>query len=265
MPADAMFEIGSVTKQFTAAAILQLRDEGKLSLDDEITKWLPDFDTRGNRVTVRRLLDHTSGIVGLTEMPEVQQLMLEPELPARLGIALINRYPFQFPTGTMQMYNNSAFWLAGLIIEKASGMTYKDYVEQRIFAPLGMTRSMYCNSGENVPRRANGYLVQNGVIRRAPTNAHTWMPFAAGSLCSTAGDLVTWVKALHGGRVLSPGSYQEMITPARLNDGTPLRYGLGIGVGRTCAGAPTSATAVGPPGSTRRRSGTPTRSWRWWS
>lgn len=239
MPADAMFEIGSATKQFTAAAILQLRDEGKLSLDDEITKWLPDFDTRGNRVTVRRLLDHTSGMVGLTEIPELQQLSWNPGFPRDSVIALINRYPFQFPTGTMQMYNNSAFWLAGLIIEKASGMTYADYIEQRIFAPLGMTRSMYCNSGENVPRRAHGYIVyNNGVISRGPTNAHTWMPFAAGSLCSTAGDLVTWVKALHGGRVLSPGSYQEMITPAKLNDGTPLRYGLGIAVQKDSRGLP---------------------------
>jgi CubicO group peptidase (beta-lactamase class C family) len=235
MPADAMFEIGSVTKQFTAAAILQLRDEGKLSLDDEITRWLPDFDTRGNRVTVRRLLDHTSGIVGLTEMPEFDLLIWNPRFPRDSAYALIKRYPFQFPTGTAQMYNNSAFWLAGLIIEKASGMTYGDYVEQRIFAPLGMTRSMYCNA-ENVPRRANGYRVQNGVIRRAPTNPHTWMPFAAGSICSTAGDLVRWVQALHGGRVLSPGSYQEMITPAKLDDGTPLRYGMGIAVGKDSRG-----------------------------
>lgn len=239
MPADAMFEIGSATKQFTAAAILQLRDEGKLSLDDEITKWLPNFDTRGNRVTVRRLLDHTSGMVGLTEIPELQQLSWNPSFPRDSVIALINRYPFQFPTGTMQMYNNSAFWLAGLIIEKASGMTYPDYIEQRIFAPLGMTRSMYCNSRENVPRRAHGYIVyNNGVISRGPTNAHTWIPFAAGSLCSTAGDLVTWVKALHGGKVLSPGSYQEMITPAKLNDGTPLRYGLGIAVQKDSRGLP---------------------------
>jgi len=235
MPADAMFEIGSVAKQFTAAAILQLRDEGKLSLDDEITKWLPDFDTRGNKITVRRLLDHTSGIVGLTEMPEFGLLVWNPRFPRDSAYALIKRYPFQFPTGTGQMYNNSAFWLAGLIVEKASGMTYEDYVEQRIFAPLGMTRSMYCNSSENVPRRANGYSVQNRVIRRAPTNVHTW-PFAAGSICSTAGDLVTWIKALHGGKVLSPKSYQEMITPAKLNDGTPLRYGLGIAAGKDSRG-----------------------------
>lgn len=235
MPADAMFEIGSVTKQFTVAAILQLRDAGRLSLDDEITKWLPDFDTRGNRLTVRRLLDHTSGLVGLTEMPEFDLLVWNQRFPRDSAYALIKRYPFQFPTGTAQMYNNSAFWLAGLIVEKASGMTYEDYVEQRIFAPLGMTRSMYCNSGESVPRRANGYSVQNGVTRRAPTNVHTW-PFAAGSLCSTAGDLVTWVRALHGGKVLSPESYREMITPATLNDGTPLRYGMGIGVGKDSRG-----------------------------
>lgn len=235
MPVDALFEIGSITKQFTAAAILQLRDEGRLSLEDEITKWLPDFDTRGNTVTVRRLLDHTSGMVGLTEMPEFGLLAWNPRFPRDSAYALIQRYPFQFPTGTAQMYNNSAFWLAGLIVEKASGMTYEDYVEQRIFAPLGMTRTMYCNSAEQVPRRANGYTVQNGVIRRAPTNVHTW-PFAAGSICSTAGDLVTWVRALHGGKVLSSRSYQEMITPAKLNDGTPLRYGMGIAVGKDSRG-----------------------------
>ena len=235
MPADAMFEIGSVAKQFTAVAILQLRDEGKLSLDDEITKWLPDFDTRGNTVTVRRLLDHTSGIVGITEMPEFGLLVSNPRFPRDSAYALIKRYPFQFPTGTGQIYNNSGFWLAGLIVEKASGMTYEDYVEQRIFAPLGMTRSMYCNSSENVPRRANGYSIQNRTVRRAPTNVHTW-PFASGSICSTAGDLVTWVKALHGGKVLSPKSYQEMITPAKLNDGTPLRYGLGLAVGKDARG-----------------------------
>jgi len=239
MPADAMFEIGSATKQFTAAAILQLRDAGKLSLDDEITKWLPDFDTRGNRVTVRQLLDHTSGMVGLTGLPELTLHTWNPSFPRDSALALFNRNPFQFPTGTMQMYNNWAVWLAGLIVEKASGMTYAEYVEQRIFAPLGMTRSMYCNSSENVPQRAHGYIVyNNGVINRAPSNHHKWMPFAAGSLCSTAGDLVTWVRALHGGKVLSPGSYKEMVTPAKLNDGTVLRYGLGIAVQKDSRGLP---------------------------
>jgi CubicO group peptidase (beta-lactamase class C family) len=235
MPPDAMFEIGSVTKQFTAVALLQLRDQGKLSLDDDITKWLPDFDTRGNKLTLRRLLDHTSGMVGITEMPEFGILVSNGRFPRDSAYALIKRYPFQFPTGEAQIYNNSAFWLLGLVIEKASGTTYEDYVEKKIFEPLGMKRSMYCNSSENIPRRAHGYAVQNGVIRRAPTNVHTW-PFSAGSLCSTAGDMVTWLKALHGGKVLSPKSYAEMSTPSKLNDGTPLRYGMGIGVGKDVRG-----------------------------
>jgi CubicO group peptidase (beta-lactamase class C family) len=235
MPVDAVFEIGSVTKQFTAAAILQLRDAGKLSLDDDISKWLPDFDTRGNKLTLRRLLDHTSGIVGLTEMPEFGLLASNPRFPRDSAYALIKRYPFQFPTGEAQIYNNSAFWLLGLVVEKASGGTYEDYVEKKIFEPLGMKRSMYCNSGENVPRRAHGYGVQNGVVRRAPANVHTW-PFSAGSLCSTAGDMVIWLKALHGGKVLSPKSYAEMIAPSKLNDGTPLRYGMGLSVGTDARG-----------------------------
>ena len=235
MPVDAMFEIGSITKQFTAVALLQLRDEGKLSLDDEITKWLPDFDTRGNKVTLKRLLDHTSGIKGITEMPEFGILSMNARFPRDSAYALIKRYPFEFKTGEAQIYNNSAFWLLGLVVEKASGGTYEDYVEKKLFAPLGMTRSMYCNSSENIERRAHGYQVQNGQIRRAPTNVHTW-PFSAGSLCSTAGDMVTWLKALHGGKVLSAKSYTEFITPARLNDGTLLGYSMGIAVGKDTRG-----------------------------
>ena len=235
MPTDAMFEIGSITKQFTAVAILQLRDEGKLSLDDEITKWLPDFDMRGNKVTLRRLLDHTSGIKGITEMPEFGILVNNPRFPRDSAYALIKRYPFEFKTGEAQIYNNSAFWLLGLVVEKASGGTYEDYIEKKLFAPLGMKRSMYCNSAENVERRAHGYQIANGQIRRAPTNVHTW-PFSAGSICSTAGDLVTWLKALHGGKVLSAKSYAEMTTPSKLNDGTVLGYGMGIGVGKDIRG-----------------------------
>jgi CubicO group peptidase (beta-lactamase class C family) len=231
MPLDAMFVIGSVTKQFTAVAVLQLRDEGRLSLDDDVTKWLPDFDTRGHTVTLRHLLAHTAGIGDFTEAPEFGSLKTNIHLPRDSAYALLQRLPSQFAPGEIQIYNNSGFWLLGLVIEKASGMTYEDYIGQNIFAPLGMTRSMYCNSLENVPRRAHGYFVsRDSVIRRVWTIVHTW-PFAAGSLCSTVGDMVTWLQALHGGRVLSPESYAELITPSSLNDGTPLRYGMGVQVG----------------------------------
>ena len=241
MPADAMFEIGSITKQFTAAAILQLRDEGKLRLDDDISKYVPAFDTKGNKVPLRRLLDHTSGIKGITEIPEFRTLSDNAIWPRDSAIALMSRYPFDFPPGEAMIYNNSAFILLGHVIEKASGLSYEDYVEKKIFAPLGMTRSMYCNSIEIVERRAHAYQLALTAaeraanpqakprIRRPPNNIHTW-PFSAGSLCSTAGDLVAWLQALHGGKVLTPKSYTEMTTPSKLNDGTPLRYGYGIAV-----------------------------------
>lgn len=229
MPTDAMFEIGSITKQFTAVAILQLRDEGKLGLDDDLTRWLPDFDTRGHRVTLRHLLNHTSGIHDLTETPEFPALVSNRVWPRDSAYALITRQPFDFAPGTRQQYSNSGFWLLGLVIEKASGMSYEDFVEQRLFAPLGMTRSMVCNSFESVPRRAHGYGLREGQLLRAPTNIHTWS-FAAGALCSTAADLLTWLRALHGSKVLSPASYQEMMTPSPFGHGMQLRYGLGVGV-----------------------------------
>ena len=130
---DTVFQLNSDTKQFTAAAILQLRDQGKLTLDDDITKWLPDFETRGNKVTLRHLLNHTSGIAELGGMQELRaiQLMRNPTATRDDVYKVINRYPFMFPTGTMEIYSNTNFWLLGLVIEKASGMTDEDDVGRR--------------------------------------------------------------------------------------------------------------------------------------
>ena len=232
MHADAMFEVGSIAKQFTAAAILQLKDAGKLSLDDDLTKWLPvTVDAGGVALPLRRVLSHTSGINHWQDgSPELGRMAWNPRVPRDSMYRFIRLAPFQFPTGQAQAYNNSAFWLLGLVVEKASGMKYEDYVEQKIFAPLGMTRSMYCNNAANIPRRAHGYGLQDGTIRRAVTPPYS-LVFAPGAICSTAGDLVRWMQALHGGKVLSPASYAEMTTPARLADGTAVQYGMGIKVG----------------------------------
>jgi len=237
MTVDTIVPIGSVTKQFTAASILQLRDQGKLSLDEDITKWLPDFDTRGNKVTLRHLLGHTSGITDLVEMPELRamQLMRNPAVTRDDVYKVVSHYAFMFPTGTMQLYSNSNFWLLGLVIEKASGMTYEEYVEKRLFEPLGMTRSMYCNNSENVPRRANGYGMRPGFPGRIAPVIHT-ATYAAGAICSTAEDMIMWLQALHGGKVLTPKSYVEMITPSTLHDGTTLRYSMGLFVGEDSRG-----------------------------
>ena len=235
---DTVFQLNSDTKQFTAAAILQLCDQGRLTLDDDITKWLPDFETRGNKVTLRHLLNHTSGIAELGAMQELRamRLMRNPTATRDDVYKVINRYPFMFPTGTLEIYSNTNFWLLGLIIEKASGMTYADYVEKKIFEPLGMTRSMYCTSAEKVARRASGYGMRSGRPILVPPIVYTGAQ-GSGGICSTAEDVIAWLKALHGGKLLTPKSYAEMIKPAMLNDGTRLRYSMGLIVGEDANGS----------------------------
>jgi CubicO group peptidase (beta-lactamase class C family) len=226
MPADAVFEIGSVTKQFTAAAVLQLRDAGKLDLDADLTTYLPDYPTRGHRIPVRRLLDHTSGIKGYTEMRSFRDIATR-DLPRDSLVARFADETFDFTPGEALIYNNSAYFLLGLIIEKVSGMPYEEYVEKQLFAPLGMRRSSYCSNAAVVPGKARGYQLSGRTLVQAPYIDHRW-PYAAGSLCSTVGDLVTWLRALHGGKVLPQSSYAELITPGKLLDGTPVRYAMGL-------------------------------------
>jgi len=243
MTTDAVFEIGSVTKQFTAAAILKLRDEGKINLDADLTEYLPDYPTQGQRIPVRRLLDHTSGIKGITEM-EAFRALRGQDLPRDSAVTLFSAEPFDFAPGEALIYNNSAYILLGHIIETVSGRSYEEYVEEELFASLGMTRSSYCSNRDVVERRAHGYqLTEDGLIHRSYTS-HVW-PFSAGSLCSTTGDLITWLRALHGGQVLPEASYQEMITPAPLNDGTPVRYAMGLSVAPDVRGRPVIAHGGG--------------------
>ncbi|MDH3225204.1 MAG: beta-lactamase family protein, partial [Gemmatimonadota bacterium] len=225
-PEHGIYEIGSVTKQFTTAALLQLQDEGLVDLDAEISDYLPDFPTQGNRITVRELLDHTSGIRGYTEIGDAYPYFIR-RVPADSLVAVFGAHPFDFPTGEHQIYNNSAFFLAGLILEEVSGMTYEEYVEERIFARLGMDDSHYCSETEIHEGKVNGYDAGPDGLQHKGFIVHN-VPYAAGSLCSSAADMATWLTALHSGEVLSDRAYEELITPGDLNDGTELRYGLGI-------------------------------------
>lgn len=227
-PEDAIYETGSVTKQFTSVGLLQMQEQGLVDLDADMSTYLPDFPTQGNRITVRELLDHTSGIRGYTEMEEARPYFVR-RVPRDSLLALVAAHPFDFPTGEHEIYNNSAFYLAGMILEGASGMSYEDYVEQRIFAPLGMDRSHYCSETEIHEGKVTGYDAGANGIEHKGFIVHN-VPFAAGSLCSSAGDLATWLGALHGGEVLTDESYAELIEPGDLNDGTKLRYALGIAV-----------------------------------
>lgn len=225
-PEDAVYEIGSVTKQFTSVALLKLQDEGLVDLDADMNEYLSDFPTQGNRITVRELLDHTSGIRGYTEMASAYPYFIRRVPPDSL-MALVAAHPFDFSTGEHEIYNNSAFFLAGQIIEGVSGRTYEAYVEEEIFAPLGMETSHYCSETEIHEGKVNGYDAGEDGLRHKGFIVHN-VPYAAGSLCASAADMATWLTALHGGEAVSDDGYRQLITPGDLNDGTELRYGLGM-------------------------------------
>jgi CubicO group peptidase (beta-lactamase class C family) len=217
-----------VTKQFTASAILQLAEQGKLSLDDDLAKYLPDYPEQGHRISIRRLMDHTSGIKGYTEMPGFGAIAVR-KFPRDSLVAMFSKAPFDFAPGEALVYNNSGYFLLGLIVEKVSGKPYAEYVRENLFARAGMADSRYCSENAVVKRRAHGYDAGPGGLVRAAYLDHTW-PFAAGSLCSTTGDLIAWTRALHGGKILGAAAYRELITPDTLNDGTRLRYAKGLAV-----------------------------------
>ncbi|MGE0556081.1 MAG: serine hydrolase domain-containing protein [Gemmatimonadales bacterium] len=212
-----VYRIGSVTKQFTAAAIMQLVEQGKVSLDDEITKYIPGFPTQGHKVTVHHLLTHTSGIKSYTSLPswEKQQLL---DLTHDELLALIANEPFDFAPGEQWRYNNTGYYLLGMIVEKASGQPFDEYLEQHIFRPAGMPSSSYCHERSIVPNRAQGYEAKDGEL---VNDGHISMntPGGAGALCSTVTDLIRWTDALSKHRVVSAESYRTMTTPASFGDG----------------------------------------------
>ena len=230
-PPRATYEIGSITKQFTAAAILLLAEEGKLSLADEMTKFLPCYPTQGNHVTIRHLLNHTSGIKGYTELPGFREFQMLKK-PREELVKLFSGRPFDFNPGDEQIYNNSAFFLLGLIIERVSGKPYAEFIQEHLFDRAGMGDSYYCTERAIHKNHAHGYDMDRNVLVLKAYVDHMW-PYAAGSLCSGAPDLVAWSKALHGGKVLKPESYREMTSAARLNDGTTIRYGMGLSLTET--------------------------------
>ncbi|MEO8450167.1 MAG: serine hydrolase domain-containing protein, partial [Gemmatimonadota bacterium] len=208
-PPNASYEIGSVTKQFTAVALMQLVEQGKVRLDDDITAYFPGYTSQGNKIPIRRLLDHTSGIKGYTEIPEFRSMQLRRGSRDSL-VTLFSAKPFDFPPGEQETYNNSAFFLVGLLIEKVSGMSYADYIKKNLFDPAGMPSSYYCSEHNVRKNHAHGYDTDSSGLTLKAFMNHTW-PYAAGSICSTAGDLVAWNQALHKSeRLLKRDTYREL-------------------------------------------------------
>lgn len=229
---ETVYRIGSITKQFTSAAIMRLMEQGKLSLDDTLQKFLPNFPSQGNRVTVRHLLSHTSGIKSYTSLGPKWARVVRLDLAPDSLVALFANEPFDFKPGDAWRYDNSGYFLLGMIIEKLSGKSYGQYLQDELFAPLGLKSTIYCDQAPLIRHRAQGYAPRpggGGFINAEPLSMT--QPYAAGSLCSTVNDLATWALALSSGKVVSPASYKLMTTPGTLNDGKPLTYGFGLGIG----------------------------------
>ncbi len=227
-PERATYEIGSLTKQFTAAAVLQLVEQGRVRLDAPITDYLPNYPMHGANVTVRHLLNHTSGIHNYTDLPGFG-VMTRKKLSRDSIVAVFKDLPLDFPPGEAMSYSNSAFFLLGVLIEQVSGQSYATYIHDHLFARAGMSDSRYCSENAVVKGRAHGYDTDSTGLVQAAYIDQNW-PFSAGSICSTVGDLVAWTWALHHGTMLSPAAYRELITPDTLNDGTRLRYAKGLSV-----------------------------------
>jgi CubicO group peptidase (beta-lactamase class C family) len=219
------FRIGSITKQFTAASILLLEERGRLSVNDPVRTHLPDAPAAWDKVTIFHLLTHTSGIPSFTSFPDYQSTM-SLEVTTEKLVGRFRDRPLEFAPGEKMNYSNSGYVLLGYLIEKISGQSYAQFLQDNIFKPFGMTGSGYDSNSALIPRRAAGYSLRQG---GPPVNAaflHMTIPHGAGALYSTTEDLHRWNQALFGGKLLSAASLAKMLTPVKNN------YAFGIVVSK---------------------------------
>lgn len=226
---DTKFRIGSVTKQFTAAAILKLQENNLLSVDDKLSKFIPDFP-RGDEVTIHHLLTHTSGINSYTGSDYFLERVTKTISPDSL-INLIKRKPYDFNPGERFLYNNSGYFLLGYIIGKVSGKPYADYLKETFFDPLGMKNTGAHYAGIKLEQEAKGYGGISSKYEEALNWDMSWAG-AAGNLYSTVDDLLKWNEALHSGKILNEKSLKAAITPVTLNNGEKQQYGYGLGLNK---------------------------------
>lgn len=221
-----LFRIGSITKQFTAAAILRLVEQKKLSLDDDLSKYVPEFPLQGKKVTIRQLLNHSSGIKSYTDLGEVWEKKQPLELSHQELLALVADQPFDFEPGTDFAYNNTGYYLLGMVLEKVHGTTYPRVIAA-LMQELALPHTRCDDSRELIPGRAQGYDFEDGV-RKNDAVLGMSQPGAAGMMLSTGEDLVRWSMALAGGKVVKPENYVAMTTPLVLKDGRDTGYGFGL-------------------------------------
>ncbi|MEG4286439.1 serine hydrolase domain-containing protein [Microcoleus sp. A006_D1] len=219
---QTVFRLGSLTKQFTAMAIMILQERGKLHTNDLICNYLSDCPAAWQSITIRSLLTHTSGIPNYTSLPNFLQTMQLPSTHANL-VERFKNMPLEFTPGEKFKYTNSGYYLLGMIIEQVSGKSYPDFLQENIFAPLGMTHTGYDSHNRLIKNRAGGYELQDNSIINA-SYIDMSIPFAAGALYSTTEDLLLWDQALYTEKLVSRQILAEIFTPFK--DG----YGYGWGI-----------------------------------
>lgn len=230
MKPEHVFRIGSNTKQFTASAILKLRDGGYLALDDDITNYVKDYPTHGHEITIRHLLTHTSGIKNLLEMKEFTVELKKKDFAPEELIEFFKFQPMDFRPGNKWKYSNSGYAILGHIIEILSGMPYEQYINDSFFKPLGMISSYHGSTSRIIKDRAYGYNKRDDEYINADFLSMT-IPFAGGSLLSTVDDLYTWYKAVMEDKVISKQSRDEAHSPYTLTNGEITEYGYGWFIG----------------------------------
>ncbi len=227
---DHIFRIASITKQFTACAILKLEEEGKLSLEDDITKFIKDFPTRGNKITIEHLLTHTSGIKNYTSSKEWNAEMSKKDYTTQEMIEFIKNPPTDFAPGEKYKYNNSAYFILGYIIETVSGKTYEKYLNDNFFIPLEMENTCYDNTSRIVKNRVTGYHKNEDRFENADYVSMT-QPYAAGGLLSNVDDLFKWYTAIMSNQVISKQNRTRAHSSYKLTNGKPTGYGFGWHLG----------------------------------
>ena len=221
---ESVFQIGSLTKQFTATAILMLEEKGKLKLTDNITKYLPDYPTNGNNITIHNLLNHTSGIRGRTPISDSKLMAIDMKVEQL--IEYIKKQPLKFNSGEQFSYSNSGYILLGRIIEIVTGNSYEEFIENYIFKKVKMNDSKYGNNKEIIKNRASGYQF-NGKDYINATYMSMTLPYASGSILSTVDDLLKWQNALNSGMLIKQSNFMKATNGSVLNNGQKIPYGYG--------------------------------------
>jgi len=225
---DMRYSIGSISKQFTAAAMLILQERGKLSLDDKVARFVPDL-TRANEVSIRQLLSHTSGYQDYWPQDYVMPMMLQPVTAQRI-LNTWGRKPLDFDPGTKWQYSNTNYVIAGLIVEKVSGMPMMQFLQQTVFNPLEMQSVSDTDQAKLGDTDPTGYMrYALGPLHPAPKEGKGWL-FAAGELAMTAEDLAKWDVSIIDQRLMKASSYRDFETEIVLKDGLGTRYGLGVDI-----------------------------------